>query len=134
MDTDVDELSKTWTKAISSNQRVDKYWLSVFGLKRYPLIEKLVKPCLTIQPHNAAEERGFSVNASVVTKERNRLSPETLNGIRRVKSFLSNVGGISNFTVTQNLIESARTAGKRYKEFHSAKDDDCEPSAKVARH
>ena len=44
MDTDVDKLSETWIKAISPNQRIDKYWLAVFGLKRYPLVERLVRP------------------------------------------------------------------------------------------
>ena len=69
-----------------------------------------------------------------MTKERNCLSPETLNGIRRVKSFLSNEGGIAYFEISHDLIESARTAGKRYKEFHSRNDNDSEPSAKIARH
>ena len=131
MAADVDELNQTWIKTISPNQRVDKYWLSVFGLKRYPLVVRLVRPCLTIQPHNAAEGRGFSVNASVVTKERNCLSLETLNGIRHMIFFFLNVVGIANFVITQDLIQSARTAGKRYKEFHSRIDNGSEPSAKI---
>ena len=48
MDAVVDELSETWMKNKTCEQRIDKYWLSVFDLKRYPLIEKLVKPCLNL--------------------------------------------------------------------------------------
>ena len=90
-------------------------------MKKFLLIKSFVRTLLRIQPHNSAEERGFSANASVVTKERNRLQPEALNSVRRVRSHLHNIGGLHNFEVTQPLIELTRPSFRRY--AHCDEDD-----------
>lgn len=86
-------------------EQLDVYWERIFEMRKFRLIKSFVTTLLCIQPYNAAEERGFSVNSSVVTKERNRLQPEALNSIRRVRSHLHNFGGLQNFEVTQPLID-----------------------------
>ena len=102
-------------------ERLDVYWQRIFEMRKFRFIKSFVTTLLCIQPHNAAEERGFSVNSSVVTKERNRLQLEALNSIRRVRSHLHNIGGLQNFEVTQPLIELARSSFRRY--AHCDEDD-----------
>lgn len=114
----------------SEQERLDVYWKRIFELNKYPLIKTLVQTLLCIQPYNAAEERGFNVNATIVTKERNRLQEDAVNGIRRVRSHLQSIGGLQNFVVTPPLIDLARTAFKRYAE---PADSDEEPSSKNPR-
>ena len=131
---DMQPLIEEWKQLAINNdiqplkeERLDAYWSKIFEKHKYPLIKVLVQALLCIQPHNAAEERGFSVNAAVVTKERNRLQPETLNGIRRVRSHLKNIDGLQHFSVTQSLIDLARSSSRRYfqsYEHDSASDDE----------
>ncbi len=123
-------------------ERLDSYWNKIFDLDKYALITRFVRAVLCIQPHNAAVERGFSVNSATFTKERSRMSPELLNSIRVIKSHLRNIGGISQFRVDQRLLQLAREAHRKYKEgmsiaehheHHDVHDSDDEPVPKLSR-
>ena len=119
-----------------SNDRLDTYWCECLKVNDFPLIGRFVKTFLCIQPHNAAEERGFSVNSSIITKERNRLQPEVLTSIRRVRSYLKNIGGLSKFKVTSPLLDAGRLAAQQYIQSHKKREGDSdteEPPSKASR-
>jgi len=74
-----------------TEQRVDHLWRAVFCLKssdgspKYMALPKVVKAGLILAQMNAESERSLSVNARVVTKERNFLGETTIVGLRTVK-------------------------------------------------
>lgn len=126
------EILRSWAFSEGEDsqlRRIDDYWQQIFHLKKYPLIKSLVSVFLCLQPHNAAEERGFSINNSILTKERNRMQPELLNSIRRVHSYLNNINGLSNFEIPDQLLLLARDANKTYIQ----KESDEHPAKRLCR-
>lgn len=119
-------LSDEWVRLQGKNldvfpqsQRVDHYWRNIFsicdsvGRKKYTYLSVLVKALLSIPHGNADVERGFSVN-KLMLDNRSNLSIESINGIRQVKSFVQQIGGVENFKVTQAVIKAAKGSFKRY--------------------
>lgn len=126
---EVTPLMDEWKKYAVLNleppkDRLDTYWCECLKLNDFPLLDRFVKAFLCIQPHNAAEERGFSVNSSIVTKERNRLKPKVLTSIRRVRSYLKNIGGLSKFKLTSSLLDAGRLAAQKYIQSYKNCEDD----------
>ena len=75
--------------------RVDHYWRDIFQLQtengnpRYTLLTRIVKAAPLVLPHgNSDFERGISVNSRMLTAERNKLSEETINGLRNTKDMV----------------------------------------------
>ena len=75
--------------------RVDHYWRDIFQLQtangnpRYPLLTRIVKAApLVLLIGNSDVEREISVNSRMLTAERNKLSEETINGMRNTKDMV----------------------------------------------
>ena len=64
------------------------YWAKVFdiqnaaGERKYTLLWKVVKSCLSLQNSNASVDRSLSHNKNTLRPERNNLSDESLMGLR----------------------------------------------------
>ena len=68
--------------------RVQHHWRDIFRLQtangnpRYPMLTSIVKAPLVLLHGNSDVERGTSINSRMLTAVRNKLSEETVNGVR----------------------------------------------------
>jgi len=106
--------------------RVDHYWRDIFQLQtangnlRYPLLTTIVKAALVLPHGNSDVERGISVNSRMLTSERNKLSEETINGLRNTKDMVKFSDPQSHrperVPVTKKLLSSVRSAHAAYRQ------------------
>lgn len=106
--------------------RVDHYWRDIFQLQtangnlRYPLLTTIVKAALVLPHGNSDVERGISVNSGMLTSERNKLSEETINGLRNTKDMVKFSDPQSHrperVPVTKKLLSSVRSAHAAYRQ------------------
>jgi hypothetical protein len=96
------------------------YWNSVSkivdgaGDKKYKSLSALVKSALTLSHGNSVPERGFSVNNSLLSKERLGLAEKTIIAERVVKEAVRVYGGVTAVPVTKKLIASVRQSHAEY--------------------
>ena len=108
----METVSESWhTNEDGTHKRLDVYWAKIFdiksdnGEKKYDLIAKVMKSCLTLQNGNAAVERSLSDNKNTLTAKRTNLSDDTLMGLRRMKEHARSAGGAHNVdTISKELI------------------------------
>ena len=98
-------------------KRLDHYWAKVLkiksesGTKKYSLLSKVVKSCLSLHNGNASVERSLSDNKNTLTSERTKLSDEALMGLRKAKEHARSCGGAHN----------VNTLSKGIHEYHNEK-------------
>lgn len=86
----------------------------VAGDRKYKHVEVVVKSALSLSHGNAAPERGFSVNNSLLSKERLALGEETISAARVVKEAVKLFGSVTGVPVTKSLIACSRKAHAEY--------------------
>lgn len=69
---------------------------------------------MSLSHGNAAPERGFSVNNSLLSKERLALGEQTICAERVVKEAVRLFGSVTNIPITKELIASSRRAYTEY--------------------
>jgi ribosomal protein L9 len=69
---------------------------------------------LSLSHGNAAPEKGFSVNNSVLSKERLALGEQTICAERLVKEAVRLFGSVTNNPITKELIAASRRAYAEY--------------------
>ena len=120
---------------ITENDSSDicRYWdyvtrlRDVAGDKKYKVLGEVVKSALSLSHGNAAPERGFSVNNSLLSKERLALGEDTICATRIVKEAVRLYGSsVTAVPLTKNLIACSRKAHAEYvlhleKEQHEKK-------------
>lgn len=84
------------------------------GDRKYKNLSIVVKSALTLSHGNAAPERGFSVNNSLLSKERLALGEETIRSERIVKEAIRLYGSVTNIPISKQLIAISR---KSYMEY-----------------
>jgi len=91
---------------------IDKYWAKVFkrttdlGLQMYLTLSKLVK-CVIFKAYgNADVERGFSLNALIVTADRSALNALSVSGLRTVQDAVrqTHSGRVTDVKITPMLL------------------------------
>ena len=131
---DVDQVVSNWRtytledikdiqNAATNNSKIDiaKFWKAVgelqmpSGEKKYTEITKIMMLCMTIAHGNADTERSFSQSALILTKHRNRICIDTLNGLMAVKSAMS-VTNVKSHSVdiSPQMLECCRQAHSKY--------------------
>ena len=101
----------------TSTADAEKYWQTILsstapdGGMLFPNMTKVIQCALTIAHGNADTERSFSVTANILTKHRNSLGLEVLNGLMTIKSHVSSAHAMK---INEKLLESGRQAFKRY--------------------
>ena len=132
---DIANVSDAWrlyiydeeTRKPEKATRVDHYWSDIFQLQtangnpRYPLLARIVKAALVLSHGNSDVERGISVNSRMLTAERNKLSEETINGLRNTKDMVKFSDPQSHRpervpAVTKKLLSSVRSAHAAYRQ------------------
>jgi len=73
-----------------------------------------VKCALSLSHGNAAPERGFSVNNSLLSKERLALGEQTICAVRVVKEAVRLCGSVTAVPITKSLIACSRKAYAEY--------------------
>ena len=101
--------------------RLDYFWGKVLdirtdsGERKYSLLAKLVKSCLSLQNGNAAVERSLSDNKNTLTAERTCLNDETLIGLRLVKEHSRFAGGAHQIhTLAKDIVQSMKGAHAKF--------------------
>jgi len=82
--------------------------------QKYKHVRVVVKSVLSLFHVNAAPERGFSVNNSLLSKERLALGEETICATRVVKEAVRLFGSVTGVPVTKSLIACSRKAHADY--------------------
>ena len=106
----------SWNK----NDSLDIHWNKIFkiendnGESKFPTITKVVKVCLSLCETNASPERTFSQIAHLIKKDRNKLSPETVNALMVTKSHMNISGSCYDQKISNELLTDVRRAHYRY--------------------
>lgn len=108
--------------------RLDHFWRKLFDLKingvaKYPNLRVVVQALLCLSHGNAEVERGFSLSARVLTKDRNPLHERTLNSILIVSDAIKHdyENCVNNIEITPELHKLAQTARQHYEEYLTTK-------------
>ena len=103
------------------DEKVSTYWSSVLqeqlpsGHPKYPQLKEVVKCCLSLAHGNADTERTFSQTAKILTKHRNQMGIEMLNGLMTIKTHLKCTGQTSDtFVITEPVIKACQSARTNY--------------------
>lgn len=127
----------------NNTKRVDDFWNQIFnieinGLKKYPTLKKVIQAILTLSHGSADVERGFSLSARILTKERNSLEEKTLNSILVVSDAINKVynNKVENILITPELHSLARNAHSAYELYleEQKKKRELEDQAKLEKH
>jgi hypothetical protein len=70
-------------------------WWASTG-KFYSKLGMMARDTYSVPPSSAGIEREFSISGRVITKQRNRLAPKTIQDIMQVKRWLARHGKFSN--------------------------------------
>ena len=63
---------------------LDEWWSEVFEMKRFPVLEKVIKACLSIFTGPMIEQ-SFSAMNNIINKKTNRLNVETFSAIQSIR-------------------------------------------------
>ena len=102
--------------------RIDSYWAKVIEMKnsdggyKFHQLGALIKSVLILSHGNAGPEQGFSINKSIIAAHGTRIGEENLVALRRTKHRLIQLGGVCNFRITKDLLESVNQSRRRYVE------------------
>ena len=119
---EIDNLSLEWKCLVLEKFSWNKYdslqnhWGKIFemkdevGDKKFPIISKVVKFCLSFSEANASVERTFSQIAHIIKKDRNRILPDTVNALMVTKSYIENSAPCYKQEIKADLIENVRNA------------------------
>lgn len=78
-------LLQTEQLCIISDRRIDHFWHEIFQIKnsfgqtKYPILQVVVKMCLSVSHGSADIERGFSLSGRIISEDRTSISERTLN-------------------------------------------------------
>ena len=103
----------------SSKDRVDHWWVKVFGLmdklngEKPRELELLVKLCCTLAHSNAFLERGMGLTKRVVDG-RSSLSDTSVKANKVVKQMILQYGGVLKVPITSEMLQYVRLASQRY--------------------
>ena len=75
-----------------------------------------MKCALSLSHGNADNERSLSVNKKTLSKERTSLSITTLNDLRATEDGIRNMDGLSNVSVSKNMLSSVKDSQRAYSE------------------
>ena len=99
------------------------FWSEVLQLKRscgdlkFPHLKPLVMVCLSLAHGNADTERSFSETNKILTKHRNSMNAELINGLMTVKtSFKVNGQDSATYVLSPSVKENCKTARSRYQQ------------------
>ncbi len=96
------------------------YWQRVseisdeLGGKKYESLSYVAKVSLTLAHSNVIPERGFSINNSMLGKERLSLAEKTIIAERIVKDTIRVYGSVTRVPVTKDLLIACRKAHSEY--------------------
>ena len=118
----VEQVPDSWFKENDGKLKgIDMYWAKVFdignaaGERKYTLLSKVVKSCLSLQNSNASVERSLSDNKNTLRPERNNLSDERLMGLRQIKEHARKCTGAEHvITVDKGIIKEMQVAHSNY--------------------
>lgn len=98
------------------DSRLDKFWMDVIksASSPSPNFTVFVKKVLILSHGNATLERGFSINKECVVVNQHEAS---LVGQRLVYDAVLDAGGVKKIQITKGMIQYARNAYARYKEY-----------------
>lgn len=112
------------TSAYDVDHDICKYWDDISKIKdctgnlKYPNLSAVAKTCLILSPANAQPERGFSVNNSIVTKERSSLSDLCIKSIRMCKDVIRlHNYNIQSIKITKALLCQVRKSHAEYSSY-----------------
>ena len=121
----------------SSRDRVDHWWVKVFGLmselngERPSELMLLVKLSCTLAHSNAFLERGMGLTKRVVDG-RSSLSDTSVKAVKVVKQMILQVGGVTKVPITTEMLQYVRLANQRYTREREEVKEAAKKKAKVA--
>ena len=98
-------IDQNWMKDSETGKfkRLDHYWVKILktvslshGSRKYNVLSKVVKSCLSVPNDNAGAERSLSDNKNMLVSERTNLKPKTTVGMWRAKGYARTFGGAHN--------------------------------------
>ncbi len=116
---DNDQVLEDWMTTKNCND-ICAYWNYVSqiddgnGTKKYLSLSFVAKCALALSHINAVPERGFSVNNSLLAKDRLLLDENTIIGVRVVKEAVRIYGSVTQIPITKELVLSAKRAHAEY--------------------
>ena len=116
------DIPEEWVnKEDGTSVSIDQYWDKVLKLKsiesqRFSVLTKVIKCALSLSHGNADNEKISSLNKKTLSKERTSLSITTLNGLRATEDGIRNMNGLSNVTVSKNMLSSVKDSHRAYLE------------------
>ena len=95
--------------------RVDHFWNKIFNKTdesgdNFIILPKMVKCALVLCHSNADVERSLSVNKRMLTKQNVAMKDETVKGLRAIKDEIKHAGGITNVTVSLDMVKAAENS------------------------
>ena len=107
------------------------YWKSIFEVRdfgefKFPIIKKVARFALSIAEANGDVERLFSQISHVISKDRNKLSVNTIKGLLITKSYLQTNGTCLSFSLDDSMMTSIRIARSKYVQRLSDESDENE--------
>ena len=104
--------------------RVDHFWNKIFNKTdesgdKFIILPKMVKCALALCHSNADVERSLSVNKRMLTKQNVAMKDETVKGLRAIKDEIKHAGGITNVTVSLDMVKAAENSRRIYYNYLS---------------
>ena len=103
-----------------TSNNICSYWQKIseisdeLGGKKYDCLSYVAKVALTLAHSNVIPERGFSINNSMLGKERLSLEEKTIVAERIVKDTIRVYGSVVRVPVTKDLLTACRKAHSEY--------------------
>lgn len=85
---------------------ISEFWDEVGKIYKFQNIAKVANLCLSLPHSNIDMERCFSIIAEIKTKDRNRLKPEMISALTRIKLDLENKNtNCMNYEITDEMLQ-----------------------------
>ena len=99
-------------QTFDEDERADKLYHDFMNKKdQFRALWCIIKKILLLSHGQAQVERGFSINKEVSSTN---MSQRTLMARRIIKDHVMSIGGIDNFVITKELIQSCKLSRQQY--------------------
>ena len=108
------------TTSPTSSVRIDHFWRRIgnlvneYGAKKYHQLAKLAQCVLSVSHGNSTPERGFSVNKQLLDVHGYSTYEDTIIALCMVKDEILHGGGVLEFPITCELLDSDSVSWAKY--------------------
>lgn len=111
------EKCKGYKRYGTEKERIDSFWFEALSSESLQEAQKILKLVMILSHGNSNVERGFSVNSDCLWEN---MREDSVIARRRIYDHVTQIGGLSKFQITRQMIQHVKNARVKHAEAQEA--------------